>query len=115
MKNWIQPGDVIDLPAAPYALSSGDGCLQGQLFGVAVADAANGAAVSIRITGVALLKKLSTEVWTVGQKLYWDNTNKQVTGTATGNTFIGHATKAAVNPSTTGNVRLTGAPMTATF
>lgn len=105
MKNFIQPGDVISA-TAPYALSAGDGALVGSLFGVASEDAANGAAVELQVTGVFELKKLSAEAWTVGAKIYWDNTNKQCTTVATANTLIGVATEAAANPSSVGRVLL---------
>lgn len=105
MKNFVQTGAVIAL-AAPYAVSSGGGALVGSLFGVAQADAANGADVALVTEGVFDLAKVSAQAWTVGAKIYWDDTAKNCTTTATDNTLIGVAVAAAANPSSTGTVRL---------
>ena len=43
MKNFIQPGDNLDV-IAPYAVTSGQGLLDGAEFSVASTDIANGAA-----------------------------------------------------------------------
>jgi predicted RecA/RadA family phage recombinase len=106
-RNFIAEGDILNL-AAPYAVSSGGGALIGSIFGVAMVDLANAAVGSFAVEGLFSLKKNSAEAWTVGAKVYWDNTNKQTTTTATSNTLIGVATAAAANPSSTGYVRLNG-------
>lgn len=108
MKNFIQSGAVITVPA-PAAKSSGDGVLVGDLFGVAQVDAANGANVPIVVLGVFQLPKATSQAWTVGAKVYWDNTNSNCTTTASGNTLIGVATAAALAADTDGEVRLNGA------
>lgn len=43
-----------------------------------------------------------SEAWTVGAKVYWDNTNSRFTVTATSNTLCGYATqpKAAADTTT---------------
>lgn len=105
MNNYIQPGDVVDL-TAPYDRSSGEGALVGSLFGVAAADVASGATGAFKTMGVFDLAKNSAEAWTVGEKIYWDDTNKVCTTTATSNTLIGVALAAAANPSSTGRVKL---------
>lgn len=107
MKNYIAPGEHITV-AAPYALSSGDGALVGTVFGVADADAASGADVVLVRRGVFDLAKTSAQAWTLGAKLYWDDTNKVATTTASGNTLIGAALAVAANPSATGTVLLDG-------
>lgn len=104
-RNFIQEGDILNL-AAPYAVASGAGALIGSIFGVAMVDLANGATGSFAIEGVFALKKTSAQAWTVGAKVYWDNTAKEVTTTSTSNTLIGVAVEAAANPSATGKVRL---------
>lgn len=108
MKNYIQPGETITV-TAPYALTSGAGCLVGSLFGFATNDAASGAAAEIVTEGVFDGAKNSAEAWTVGALVYWDNTNKVLTTTATGNKLVGVAVAAAVNPSSVGRVRLNSA------
>lgn len=108
MKNYIQPGLSVDV-LAPYDVLSGGGALVGSLFGVAGATAVSGAAVTLTRTGVFELPKLSAQAWTVGAKIYWDDTNKWCTTVATANTLIGVALAVAANPSATGTVLLDGA------
>ena len=107
MKNYVQDGEVVALPA-PYDVASGGGFLVGSLFAVAVNAAASGATVQGMTRGVISLSKTSAQAWTIGAKVYWDNTAKEVTTTASGNTLIGVALATAANPSATGLVRLNG-------
>jgi len=107
MKNYVQNGEVLSL-LAPYAVASGAGFLVGSIFAVATSAADNGAAVEGITTGVVDLAKVSAQAWTVGAKVYWDDTAKNVTTTASGNTLIGVAVAVAANPSTIGRVRLNG-------
>jgi predicted RecA/RadA family phage recombinase len=110
MKNYVQDGHQLTL-AAPYAVSSGDGALVGSIFGIAMADAANGAEVVLQTTGVVTHAKTSAQAWTVGALIYWDNSNKVMTTAAASgaNKLVGVAVAAAANPSATGTVRLNGA------
>lgn len=107
MKNYVQPGNTVTL-TAPYDVASGAGLLVGSLFGVASAAALSGAAVEAAIVGVFDLNKLGTDTIDPGQKVYWDNTNKRVTETASGNSLIGAALATAGNGATTVRVRLNG-------
>ena len=109
MKNYVQPGATITL-AAPYAVTSGDGLLVGSIFGVAAGDAASGATVEAALTGVFDLTKIGSQAWTVGAKVYWDDSNKRCTTVATDNTLIGVAVEAVAGGAgdTIGRVRLNG-------
>jgi predicted RecA/RadA family phage recombinase len=109
MKTSVQPGNTITL-SAPYAVASGEGLLVGSLFGVAIANAALGEPVEAVLVGVIDLKKTASQAWGVGDKLYWDNTAREVTKTAAGNTLIGAAAAAVGNGSgeTLGRIRLNG-------
>ena len=107
MKNFVQNGKNVDV-TAPYAVASGAGVLVGALFGVAVADIANGAVGTIATEGVYVLSK-ATGAGTGGAQgalAYWDDTAKKVTGVASGNTAIGHFLAAAATADTTATVRL---------
>lgn len=112
MKNYIQPSDALTVTApnatADVDVSSGDGVLVGTMFGVAVNDAVKGAELVINTLGVFELPKVSAQAWTVGAKIYWDNTAKKCTTTSGGNSLIGVATAVAANPSAVGHVRLNG-------
>ena len=109
MKNYVQPGATLTL-TAPYAVTSGDGLLVGSIFGVAAGDAASGATVEAALTGVFDLTKIGSQAWTVGAKVYWDDTNKRCTTVATDNTLIGVAVQAVAGGAgdTIGRVRLNG-------
>ena len=107
MKNYLQLGDNITLPA-PANVTSGDGALIGAIFGVAsTTEAAGVDCVFVRV-GVFILPKAAGAAWAAGQKLYWDNTAKNVTTLASGTTLIGAAAAAQQSADTSGNVLLTG-------
>lgn len=108
MKNYIQGGEVLTVPA-PATVLSGAGVLVGSLFGVACGDAASGADVEIRTTGVFELPKTAGAAWTVGQRLYWDDTAKSLTGTASTHKLVAIAVLPAASADTVGTARLTAA------
>jgi predicted RecA/RadA family phage recombinase len=105
MMNYIQSGDVVEV-AAPYNVTSGGGALVGSLFGFAVVTALSGATVPLKTKGIFTHAKNSAEAWTVGAKLYWDDTNKVLTTTSTSNTLVGVAVAVAANPSASGSIRI---------
>lgn len=110
MKNFIQDGDTLTV-TAPYAVLSGAGCLVGSLFGIAVSDALISTEVEIKTSGVFDLPKAASQAWTVGARVYWDDTAKNCTTTASTNKLIGVAAAAVGGGAgeTIGRVRLTGA------
>lgn len=105
MKNYVQKGDNLTL-IAPYDVASGGGFLVGAIFAVASTAAKSGEPVVGVTEDVFTLAKATGEAWTVGAKLYWDNTNKRLTTTASGNTHVGVATAAAQSADTSGNIKL---------
>lgn len=110
MKNFVQDGDTVTL-TAPYARTAGQGALIGNLFGVAVSDVANGVEGEFATTGVFDITKVGSQAWaTVGAAVYWDNTNKRLTTSASGNTLVGSIMKTVGNGAaeTTGRIRLNG-------
>ena len=54
------------------------------------------------------ITKVGSQAWTVGAKVYWDDTNKRCTTVATDNTLIGVAVEAVASGAgdTIGRVRL---------
>lgn len=109
MKNYIQPGNTITL-TAPYDVASGDGLLVGAMFGIATGAAASGDPIEAALVGVFDLKKVGSQAWDIGDKVYWDDTSKRATKTATDNTLIGAAIEAVGSGAgeTVGRVRLNG-------
>lgn len=109
MKNFLQRGDALQLPA-PAAIVSGEATLIGSIFGVATVSAASGETIAFNVTGVYKLPKAGTQAWAVGAKVYWDAAAKVCTTVATGNTLIGAAVEAVAGGAgdTSGKVRLNG-------
>ncbi|MEQ8376572.1 MAG: DUF2190 family protein [Hoeflea sp. D1-CHI-28] len=106
MKNFIQSGNHLTFTAAAV-VSAGDAVFQGALFGVAATDADTGDDFEAAVTGVFELPKAAGAL-TKGQKAYWNSSNGNVTGTASGNTLIGAVTVAAADAATLVQVRLNG-------
>jgi predicted RecA/RadA family phage recombinase len=109
MRNFVQPGETLTV-TAPYALAAGEGCLVGSIFGVACGTYANGATdAEVIVEGVFDITTLGTDTPAQGALAYWDNTNKRLTTTSSGNTKVGVFTVAKANGVTVGRVRLNAA------
>jgi predicted RecA/RadA family phage recombinase len=106
MKTFVQKGETLTLaPSADVAV--GIGFLFGAaLFGVAVRAATNGVASEFQVEGVVTIGKTSALAISVGDRLYWDPTNKVVNKTATAQQQVGVATEAAANPSATVKMKI---------
>ncbi len=107
MKNFVSPGNVLTLTAPTGGAVGGLPVLVGSMVGVAAHDAAQGEEVEVHVGGgVFDLAKVSAQAWTAGAPIYWDNSGKVCTSTASTHKQIGFAAEAAANPSATGRVRL---------
>ena len=106
MKNYVQPGNTLDLtPSADVA--SGTGYLFGtSLFGVAAADVANGESGAFLVEGVVEIAKTSALVINVGDRVFWNSGSSAVNKTATAQQCVGIAIEAAPNPSATVKIKL---------
>ena len=114
-KNFIQDGNTISFPA-PYAVESGAGALIGATFGVSLAKLASGEVGQFSLEDVWQLPKATGAAANLGAKAYWNDTNKNVTASSSGNTLIGvfvpatpAQTTAYASGDTLANVRLHGA------
>lgn len=107
MKNFVQSGDTLEI-TAPYDVASGSGVLVGKLFGIAVANIGSGKRGNVLRKGVFDHPKTNAQAWTQGADIYWDDTNKVFTSTASSNTLVAKAAEAAANPSGVGRVVLNG-------
>jgi predicted RecA/RadA family phage recombinase len=107
MRNYVQRGDALTIPAPTGGVSSGDAVLVGALFGVAAATADAGDDVAVSVEGVFELPKKAADAVTVGAVLYWDATPGELTTTGTDNVRVGYAAAAAGAGTTTVTVKLT--------
>ncbi|MBX9757217.1 MAG: DUF2190 family protein [Beijerinckiaceae bacterium] len=107
MQNYVQAGDSLTV-TAPYATESGQGVQVGRIFGVAVADADSADEVVIKRSGVFTMAKTAGAAWAVGDPLYWNDTAREFTRTASGNDYAGVAVAAALSAATTGDVSIFG-------
>jgi predicted RecA/RadA family phage recombinase len=108
MQNYVQPGDSI-AAVFPYAVNAGGGVLfGGSFFGIAVDTVASGATGVAITEGVFDVTKATTagENFTLGQRVFWDNTNKRLTSTSTSNVCVGYAVATAATGDTTARVNI---------
>lgn len=105
--NYIQGQGRLTV-TAPAALTSGLGCLVGDIFGVSIGAYTTGASAVIETEGVWDLASTTTLAWSSGAKIYWDNAAGKATDIAKNNRRIGVATAAKAAAATVGRVRLDG-------
>ena len=111
MRNFVQPGDSLAV-AVPYVggVSAGQGVLVGALFGIAAVDGVQNATIECQTAGVFDITKEPSLAITAGARVFWDNTNRRITTSATSNFQVGIATQAALAADTTVRVVLQRAP-----
>lgn len=105
MKNFVQPGNVVTIPA-PADVTSGKLVVVGSLVGVAQKAALSGADLPLLTEGVVEYAKTSALAIAVGDKLYFDSAANVVNKTSSGNTLVGVAIAVSANPSPKATFRL---------
>lgn len=108
MQNYVQNGHVITVATPAGGVTSGEGLIVGNIFGVAAYSAAEGDPLELATTGVYKLPKASAAVLTVGARVAWDNTAKNINVPGAGRFPVGVATEVAGNGITSVAVRLDG-------
>lgn len=108
MKNFIQTGAMITVPAPAGGVASGQGMILGGLFGIAATTVPEGSNVEIATTGVYDLPKAPATVFALGDRVAWDDTTKVIAPPDVGLYPVGLAVTAAGNGATTVRVRLDG-------
>ncbi len=105
-QNILSQGDIIEMVIPTGGCTVGKGLLVGTVVGVALSTAVAAATASVAFSGVALVDKATGSAWTLGEKLYWDDTAKKFTDVSTSNTEAGFAVAAAASGDTTGYIKL---------
>lgn len=112
MKNYVAHGRVLTLNA-PYDRTSGQAAKIGSIIAVATVDVLSGARAEWDVEGVFDVPKATSQAWTEGLIIYWDDTAKNFTSTVGSNTKAGVAVANAAgvmaqSADTVGRVRLNG-------
>lgn len=108
MRNYLQNGHIVRVTTPAGGIASGDALIVGSIFGIAAYSSAEGDPVELSTTGVFQLPKASAAALTVGARVAWDNSAKEVTTPAAGRFPIGAAVEVAGNGTTSVAVRLDG-------
>lgn len=109
MKNYVGPGKIMDFTAPSGGVTAGTPLLIGALIVIPEVSAAENVRFAGAVEGVfdvPAATHATTQAWTEGQLLYWDDTAKTFTITATSNTKKGVAAEAKVSTAATGRVKL---------
>jgi predicted RecA/RadA family phage recombinase len=113
-KTFVQPGDVVTLTAPTGGVTAGTTYRIGNLLVVALVTVAQTLPFDGMVGGVHDLTKASGQAWTEGQNVYWDDTAKNWTTTATSNYYGGVAAQAQASGDVIGRIRLNGIGVKAT-
>jgi predicted RecA/RadA family phage recombinase len=97
MKNYVQPGNSLTVPAPSGGVVSGQPVVIGSLRGFASATAAEGEDVAIPRIGVYEVVKEAGVAWSIGDKLYLKADGSGFNKTASANTLFGFAALAAAS------------------
>jgi predicted RecA/RadA family phage recombinase len=106
MKNFIQHGHYLSVPAPAGGALTGEGLLSGNIFGVVAYSAGPGELLEMALAGVYTLPKATATVLTVGARVAWDNTAKNINVPGAGRYPVGVAIEAVGNGVSSVAVRL---------
>lgn len=106
MRNYIKRGIGLDLVAPSGGVTSGTGVKIGSIIAIPSVDAAEGETFNGDTEGCFEHAAATGQAWTLGALLYWDDTNKVFTTTATSNTKAGVAIAAKGSSDAVGSVKL---------
>ncbi len=102
LRTSLEHAKTVKITNGGSAASAGDFATVGDLVGVIVEDAAANADVAAiyQAEKIVLPKATATGVIAVGEKVYHDSTNANITNVATANTLVGVCTVAAADGDT---------------
>jgi predicted RecA/RadA family phage recombinase len=107
MRNYVQDGDRLQYAnASGSTITSGSPVKVGTKVGIAVGDIPNNTTGVLAMEYVFTCTKATTDVIAQGAIVYWDDTAKKMTVTATSNNIAGYAQAAAGNGATTVDLML---------
>lgn len=95
MKNFIQPGNVVDIVAAG-TVTSGSPMIANSLFGVATIAGTVGQSIPCVVEGIVEVNKDTNLVINQGDRLFWVPGSSWVNKTTTAQTCVGVAVEGAL-------------------
>lgn len=108
MNNFIQPGENLTVVTPSGGYIAGNFYILGAIAGVAMNTTLEAAENVLVTEGVFSLPKTTSQVWAVGEVLYWDPGTSKFTNVPGVLTARGVVAAAALSAATTGYVKLTG-------
>lgn len=106
MRNYIQRGIGLDLIAPSGGVVSGKTVKIGSIIAVPSTTAAEGETFNGDTEGCFEVDAATSQAWTQGALLYWDDSAKKFTTTSTSNTKAAVAIAAKGSADATGKVKL---------
>lgn len=108
--SYISQGDVLTLTAPSGGVTVNVPVLIGRMLVIPKNTVAETLAFDGIARGVVSVPKVGSQAWTEGANVYWDDTNKYFTTTATSNQYAGVAVAAVGSGAgaTTGTILLNG-------
>lgn len=88
---YVSPGDTVTLTAPSGGVTAGTPVLIGRLLVIPKNTVAQTLPFDGYVGGVHTVAKVGSQAWTEGANVYWDDTNKYFTTTATSNQYAGVA------------------------
>jgi len=106
MKNFISEGRRLDFVAPVGGVVSGMPIIIGVLIVIPSTTAAEGVAFAGEVEGAFDVAAATGQAWATGTLVYWDDTNKRFTTSASGNTKRGVAAAPKASAAAIGTVKL---------
>jgi predicted RecA/RadA family phage recombinase len=104
-KNFVKSGQLMTV-VATAAVVSGVPVLIGSLFGIPMTSAEIGEEFELAVGGVYTITKTAANTPTQFAKAYWNDTSKEATTTASGNTYVGVFAYAYTSSDSEAEIRL---------
>jgi predicted RecA/RadA family phage recombinase len=90
-RSYISGGDVVTLTAPSGGVVAGTCYLIGRLLVIAQSTVAQTLPFDGYVRGIVSVLKVGSQAWTEGANVYWDDSGKNFTTTATSNQYAGVA------------------------
>jgi predicted RecA/RadA family phage recombinase len=104
--NYVRKVGTVRWTNPSAAVSSGDVIDLGSRYGIVHKDVASNAVGIVFTEGIFTFTLATNETISIGDQIYWDSSNTQVTETATTDTYLGAAVQAKTTTSATTILRV---------